>query len=166
MGSEMCIRDSRWGGLLRATGGALVPKKSYWYAIDFHWNGGKWVCRTKTDMPGDILISGAYGHRVVLTRYEAHEGQETLGVMQAIDGSNTAEIAHLRQNADAFADLMRTGFLSKTDVWYALTATILKTMEYPMATTTMTEKEWNYICLLYTSPSPRDLSTSRMPSSA
>ena len=25
---------------------------------------------------------------------------------------------------------------------------------------------WNHICLLYTSPSPRDLSTSRMPSSA
>jgi len=25
---------------------------------------------------------------------------------------------------------------------------------------------WEYICLLYTSPSPRDLSTSRMPSSA
>ena len=26
--------------------------------------------------------------------------------------------------------------------------------------------EWNYGCLLYTSPSKRDLSTSRMPSSA
>ena len=25
---------------------------------------------------------------------------------------------------------------------------------------------WCYVCLLYTSPSPRDLSTSRMPSSA
>ena len=30
-----------------------------------------------------------------------------------------------------------------------------------------TEQEYDYIgCLLYTSPSPRDLSTSRMPSSA
>ena len=28
------------------------------------------------------------------------------------------------------------------------------------------QKEYNYTCLLYTSPSPRDLSTSRMPSSA
>ena len=28
------------------------------------------------------------------------------------------------------------------------------------------DNEWGYICLLYTSPSPRDLSTSRMPSSA
>ena len=28
------------------------------------------------------------------------------------------------------------------------------------------ESEWGFVCLLYTSPSPRDLSTSRMPSSA
>ena len=31
---------------------------------------------------------------------------------------------------------------------------------------TMDNGEWNDDCLLYTSPSPRDLSTSRMPSSA
>ena len=30
----------------------------------------------------------------------------------------------------------------------------------------ISEKAWTYACLLYTSPSPRDLSTSRMPSSA
>ena len=28
------------------------------------------------------------------------------------------------------------------------------------------DSSWDIICLLYTSPSPRDLSTSRMPSSA
>ena len=36
--------------------------------------------------------------------------------------------------------------------------------EYGFARTTTYELVWN--CLLYTSPSPRDLSTSRMPSSA
>ena len=30
----------------------------------------------------------------------------------------------------------------------------------------LTKEDTDYICLLYTSPSPRDLSTSRMPSSA
>ena len=30
----------------------------------------------------------------------------------------------------------------------------------------LVNKDGRYICLLYTSPSPRDLSTSRMPSSA
>ena len=36
----------------------------------------------------------------------------------------------------------------------------------PNADTTATEDTFSYSCLLYTSPSPRDLSTSRMPSSA
>jgi hypothetical protein len=33
--AEMQIILDRWRGVLRATGGALVPKKSYWHAIDF-----------------------------------------------------------------------------------------------------------------------------------
>ena len=135
----------RWGGVLRATGGALVPSKSYWYAIDFRWNGYKWVYRSIHDMPGDILITGVDGVRVILQRHEPSVGQETLGVMQAMDGNNVAEIAHLHKKAAAFADSMRTGYLSKNDAWFALTATIMKTMEYPMATTTMDEKEWNSI---------------------
>jgi hypothetical protein len=27
----------RWGGLLLATEGGIMPKKSYWYTIDFKW---------------------------------------------------------------------------------------------------------------------------------
>jgi hypothetical protein len=47
--------------------------------------------------------------------------------------------------AEEFADSMQTGFLKKKDAWYALTSTIMKTMEYPMAVTTMKKQEWNYI---------------------
>jgi hypothetical protein len=96
-------------------------------------------------MPGDILITGADGIRVVLTRHEPEVGLETLGVMQAMDGNNREEVTLLRSKALAFAESMRTGYLSKNDAWYALTATIMKTLEYPMATTTLSKKEWNFI---------------------
>ncbi len=99
--------------------------------MDFRWTGAKWVYRTIREMPGEILITGVDGSREVLKRYEADGGQETLGVMQAMDGNNSAEILHLSNKAAAFAESMRTGFLSKTDAWFALTATILKTMQYP-----------------------------------
>jgi hypothetical protein len=146
----------RWGGVLRATGGALVPSKSYWYAIDFKWDGTHWRYRSTLDMPGDILITAVDGSRVTLTRYDPHVAKETLGVLQAMDGNNHAEILHLRQKADSFADSMRTGFLSKNDAWYALTATILKTLEYPMAAITLTEKDWNFIMApILTSGLPR-----------
>jgi hypothetical protein len=31
-----------WEGGLKATGGAIVPEKTFWYLIDFTWNGGEW----------------------------------------------------------------------------------------------------------------------------
>ena len=49
---EMQIVLDCWGEVLCATGGALVPSKSYWYAIDFSWDGAKWNYRSITDMPG------------------------------------------------------------------------------------------------------------------
>jgi hypothetical protein len=103
MGEMQQVLD-RWGGTLRATGGALVPGKSYWYAIDFHWDGGKWIYRSQDDMPGDIFITGADGIRVVLTRHEREVGLETLGVMQAMDGNNREEVTLLRSKALSFAE--------------------------------------------------------------
>jgi hypothetical protein len=91
-----------WGGVLRATGGALVPEKSYWYVIDFKWDGQQWAYPSKTDMLGDILITGADGkHQVVLMGHEPDVGQETLEVIQAMDGNTSAaEISHLHKKAE------------------------------------------------------------------
>jgi hypothetical protein len=142
---EMHVVLDRWGGALRATGGALAPSKSCWCAIDFRWNGKRWIHRTTEEMPGDIFITGGDGRRVTLTRHEPDVGKETLGVMQAMDGNDDEEVLHLRRKADDFAESMRTGCLSKNDAWFALAATIMKTLEYPMATTTLSEKEWDHI---------------------
>ena len=40
------------------------------------------------------------------------------------------------------------------------------TVKRPELNQDISDEKWNEFCLLYTSPSPRDLSTSRMPSSA
>ena len=31
-----------WEGLIRASGGRLAPKKSYWHLVDVVWTGSKW----------------------------------------------------------------------------------------------------------------------------
>jgi hypothetical protein len=49
---EMQQAIDHWEGGLRATGGALVPEKSYWYLIDFVWTGEKRWYATKEDIPG------------------------------------------------------------------------------------------------------------------
>ena len=40
-----------WKGLLKATGGALIPEKSYWYLIDFTWHNGEWWNSTTEETP-------------------------------------------------------------------------------------------------------------------
>jgi hypothetical protein len=135
-----------WEGGLKATGGALVPAKSYWYLIDFIWTGKEWKYATKEDIPGDISIRTVDGNdRVNLTRYDVDHAEETLGVYLAMDGNNHDECEALRKKAEDYADCIRTGFLSRDDAVVALHSTIMKSLEYPLAATTMTKKQWDYV---------------------
>jgi hypothetical protein len=143
--ADMQTVVDRWEGGLRATGGALVPSKSHWYLIDFVWTGNKWRYRTIDELPGDISVLDKDGERTILERHEPSTATDTLGLWQAMDGQNSREIKRLRQKSEEFAESMRTGFFSKADAWYALNMTILKTLEYPMVATTITEKCWEYI---------------------
>ena len=143
--ADMQTVVDRWEGGLRATGGALVPSKSHWYLIDFVWTGTKWRYRTKVELPGDVSVLDKDGIRTVLDRHDPATATETLGVWQAMDGNNSAEIRVLRKKTEAFAESMRTGFLSKADAWYALNSSFLKTLEYPMVATTISQKSWEYI---------------------
>jgi hypothetical protein len=45
-------------GGLRATGGALVTEKSYWYAINFSWNhkARLWQYKNKAQLPGTLYL--------------------------------------------------------------------------------------------------------------
>ena len=62
-----------------------------------------------------------------------------------MDGNNKEETYHLRKKAEAFADCIRTGFLTREDATYALHRTIMKTLEYPIVATTMDKAQWDYI---------------------
>ena len=134
-----------WEGGLRATGGALRVDKSAWYLIDFRWTNNNWVYASKTDMPGDILVRDADGERKALQRLEPHEAIETLGIYIAMDGNPKAEVKKLREKADAFAEHVRTGFVTRDEAWHALNTTIMKTLEYPMEAISLNRKHWDYI---------------------
>ncbi len=103
-----------WEGGLRATGGAIVPKKSYWYLIDWIWEKGKWKYASIDDIPGDLTIRDTCGtKRVTLQRYNPEIAKETLGVFLAMDGNNREEILKLRAKTQEFADQIRTGSINK-----------------------------------------------------
>jgi hypothetical protein len=47
-----------WASGLRATGGTLVPGKSFWYGIEFKWNQKKlnWEYKSIAELPGPLIL--------------------------------------------------------------------------------------------------------------
>ena len=136
----------RWAGGLRATGGALVPQKSYWYLIDFHWTGTEWRYKTITETPGDLtLLNKDQTSRTTITRYEVGHAEETLGVFLAMDGNNQRQIEELKKKSKEFGDQVRVSNTTPSAVWYTYSSSFLKSLEYPMSATTISKKEWDQI---------------------
>ena len=57
---------TKWEGGICATGGALDPKKSHWYLIDFIWTNGQWTLASKSDHDCTISIKDSNGKQVII----------------------------------------------------------------------------------------------------
>jgi hypothetical protein len=127
----------RWEGSVQATGGALVPSKSYWYLLDFVWTQGKWKYKSIQAMPGDITIRGVDGIRVTLERLDPSEARETLGVHIAMDGNWREEIRVLKEKSIEFGEQLRVGSVKPNEAWYAFNVTVMKSY--------LSKKDWESI---------------------
>lgn len=96
-----------WEGGLRATGGTLVPSKSYWYLIDFKWVNKQWTYVTKKDSPEILILRTSKRNRTVLRRLNPDESKETLGVYLAVDGNNNQTINKLKNKVIKFGDQIK-----------------------------------------------------------
>jgi hypothetical protein len=130
-----------WERGLNATSGAIVAEKTFWFLIDFAWKAGQWRYKSIEESPGKLYANDIHGNRVSLRRYEAHEAQETLGVFLAPDGNHRAQIAKMLQVSQKWADAMRSGCLSRSDVRLSLISTIWKTLLYPLPALNLTKEE-------------------------
>jgi len=84
-----------WEGLLRATGGALVPNKCFWYGIDFKWENNNWVYVTSKQSTDAVTIKDADNKRISIPRLATSEARRTLGVRLAPDGNWDTEVEYL-----------------------------------------------------------------------
>jgi hypothetical protein len=131
-----------WEGGIRATGGALVPEKSYYYVIDSVWEKEAWRYATIEECPGELSIRDVDGdNRVTIARLDIHESREALGVWNSPDGKNTTEFLKLKQKSKQWAENIRIGHLRRDDAWEAMNTTILRSLDYPLMATTLSEEE-------------------------
>jgi len=139
--TEMQRSVNHWEGLLRATGGALVPTKCFWYLIDFKWANNKWQYLTTGQASGSLSIRDDSQNRVSIPRLEPSEARRTLGVRLAPDGNWTAEVAYLHSIAQDWQVKMAASKLSSHDAMFSLKNVVLRKLHYPLTTTTFTPQQ-------------------------
>ena len=141
VGHKMQGALDAWEGGIRATGGAIVPEKSFWYLVDFKWKHGKWQYMTTAESPASLSVLDLSGERQTLRRLEHHEAERTLGVYVAPDGNMHTQFKILRDKALSWAELARTGMIPRHLAWASYQTTILRSLVYPLASTTLTKQQ-------------------------
>ena len=133
-----------WQKCTEVSGGCLVPAKSWWTLIDFTWDKGRWKYVSEFE-EAELKIKDIVGRNTQLNLLKPSEGQKMLGVWLSPDGSNDKQIEVMRGITTSWAEKARTGYMSKTDAWQAITMTVMKKLEYPLIALTLTEQECNKI---------------------
>jgi hypothetical protein len=128
-----------WEGVLKATGGALGPDKSYWYLVSFKWCNGKWFYTPVTDTPATLFMNDINGISEAGRRISPDQAEETFGVWIAPNGNTKTQYEKLLDKALLWADQMRTGVIRKDETWLALQSTIWRTLCYPLNATNLTQ---------------------------
>ena len=161
MGSEMCIRDSdngdQFGYIYRG-----------FISLD---EAGVYEFSTNSDDGSVVFIDG----ELVVDNDGGHAPVTVTNTVQLGAGVHALEVRYFEQGGgQVFSLAYRTPTqISNGDPLGVIPSSILSSVsgmcspQHPnFVAQTVTDANGEYVCLLYTSPSPRDLSTSRMPSSA
>jgi hypothetical protein len=135
-----------WEGGLKSTGGAIVPQKSFVYPIIFEFDDtGQWHYKKVADIDYNFSVLNHDDEPQQMELLDANVGRCTLGVYLSPDGNNTAAIEALRLKAEEWSQYLTSGHLNHSDAWLSTESTIIKSLLYPLAALTMTERECNHI---------------------
>ena len=167
MASQRALDDLE--GFAKATGQCINTTKSYWWLLHFEWNGGVSRLARIGEFEPELTTKDKHGTRQVLPRVEVDKTKEILGTWIAPKDSGKKQAEELKKKVIKWVDGLKKSRMTANQAWIAVTTRILKGVEWPPAASLLSEAQCIKIlspCLLYTSPSPRDATLSRMPSSA
>jgi len=125
---------STWEGLLSATGAVLAREKSYWYLVEVGPDG-KHISQAK--QLGSLFLCNN-DQSATIEHLEVTEARKTLGIWSRPDG---LMIDALKSKALKWADAVGTKRINPTEAWYSINHTIMKTIEYPLAATSISKKD-------------------------
>ena len=129
-----------WDHLMEVTGAAIAPDKCWWYLIEFQWKQGK---SKMVDASGEFELQVRNKHKTIetLKALPCHVAKEMLGIFLAPNGSEQDQKRAMKTKATEWGQAALQGCLRPFEVWTALTTGILKTLEYPLAATSLSKSD-------------------------
>jgi len=129
-----------WAGLLRATGGALVPDKCFWYYVHSKWENGNWKYAQPSEQDR-MQVPDDKGNLITIPQLGPSEAKRTLGVRLAPDGNNIAEEEYLLEVAKQWQKSMATAKVTHSAAEFELRQVILRKLEYPLVATMFNKQQ-------------------------
>ena len=133
-----------WDDLMEVTGAALAPDKCWWYLVDFKWKQGKWSYSDE-GVDQRLTVRNKDGQVENLKYLTCDVAKEMLGVYIAPNGAQTKQAMEMRKKAAQWGLHIKAGSLRRYESWVTLNTTILKSLEYPLAATTLAADELHSI---------------------
>jgi hypothetical protein len=133
-----------WDELMEVTGAAIAPDKCWWYLLEFQWRRGRCTINTPTE-EFNLQVRNKSGLLESLPMLDANEAKEMLGVYLAPTGLELKQKEVMIDKAKAWGESAVLGALHPFEIWTALTTGILKTLEYPIAATSLSKKDFREI---------------------
>ena len=131
-----------WQGGLRASGGALMPRKCMWGLIAFKWSNGKW---SYDHPPGEIMVTDLNGNPKAIKRYDAHTAIKIVGVYQALDGNMDRQLQELLAKAKDWGGKIRQGCIPRNLAYRGVHSMLWASIKYPLPATTFTDAQGKLI---------------------
>lgn len=132
-----------WEQLLSTTGGALeIDKdKTDFVAISFEQKRNGLIGMKKTLHHRTLCARNFEGRICELEQLTVDKARKTLGVFQSPTGDEEAEYRFLNKKICEWGNNIWNSRISRTDVRRAVTATIGRTLVYPLVATAMTDRQ-------------------------
>jgi len=130
-----------WHGLLKATGGDLVPDTCFWYLINFQYKKNHWKYKTWEDKTSNLQIPNQDGTMVTIPQLQANEACQTLGVCLAPNGNNEAEFQYMHGVATEWKNHMVTAKIPWAAADFGLQHVLFLKLCYPLLVTTFDKKQ-------------------------
>jgi len=132
--------------LLFTSGGRLALHKCYCYILEFEWKQGiKKMKKTANTYPPLQIDQDFSTSKVPIQLLNPNQARKMLGSITAPDGNTKEQFSTLRDKAKDWGTKIQHGYLNRYDVSTNLKQGLIKSLEYPLGVSLLTEKECDNI---------------------